>query len=234
MIALSDGEFHLAALLLDLMPLAPGLGAHGVFPFDPQGAHEHLAARRVGIREGDAGVGKDQLALLIGVLRAARFDDRQRAVALAAVERIRDLDPGVRDCRNVQCRGFQTGVGAFEQAGEEHGDACVAAKVDEPLGDGARCQSAAHAGERRERVDGDAARTVRGDVAFDAHEMLFRGRRLRADRFHPQQAAREMGREVHAHRGEVADDVAGVFIERDEERPLAAPAGRFDEGAGEH
>ena len=41
------------------------------------------------------------------------------------------------------------------------------------------------------------------------------------------------GREVDAHRGEIAHDVAGVFVEGDEKRALAAPAGRFDEGAGE-
>ena len=42
-----------------------------------------------------------------------------------------------------------------------------------------------------------------------------------------------MGREVDAHRGEIAHDVAGVFVEGDEEGALVAAAGRFDEGARE-
>ena len=39
--------------------------------------------------------------------------------------------------------------------------------------------------------------------------------------------------ELDADRGEVAHDVAGVFIEGDEKGALAAPAGRFEEEAGE-
>ena len=65
-------------------------------------------------------------------------------------------------------RCLQVRVDPFEQAGEEHGDALVAAKVNQPLGDGAgREAAAADARLRLRHQIPDAEKAARADYVLE-------------------------------------------------------------------
>jgi len=112
---------------------------------------------------------------------------------------------------------------------EEDGDAQVSAQV---ISRSATARAARTPPTRASAESGSMA-TQRGRCSammpLDAHEMLLRGGRLGAQRVHPQQALGRMGREMDAHLGEIAHDVARVLIEGDE-TGLARHGGRPPRG----
>ena len=88
MVERSAPRERLAALLVLLLPA--------------QRAHQHLAAGAVDVRQHRAGRAQDQLAHLVRMPGAARLDDGQRAVALAAADDVGEVDPRIGDGRDLQ------------------------------------------------------------------------------------------------------------------------------------
>jgi hypothetical protein len=78
--------------------------ALGAFLFPAQRAHQHLAARGVGVAQSHTRIAEDQLAHLVRMRRAAGLDDGQAPVALPGLRQIVEVDPGVRERRDLQRR----------------------------------------------------------------------------------------------------------------------------------
>jgi hypothetical protein len=130
----SRGGFGLRDLQLQSLEHVGDLGAllRGhlfLLPFPAGHAHEHLALGDEDVGEGDAIVGERQLSNLVRVPGAARFHDRQGAVALAVVHDVRDVDPGVGDGGNAGC-GRLVGVEPIHQGGIHHRDSRTGARWD--------------------------------------------------------------------------------------------------------
>ena len=93
--------------------------------------HQDFAAGGVGIGQGDAGVAQDQLADLVGMRGTARFDDGQAPVALSGLHQVAQVDPGVRERRDLQRRAaFGLAGHLVEQAGADEGCAICLGPVN--------------------------------------------------------------------------------------------------------
>src|SRR5258706_2226750 len=124
-------HLQLAALVVELGAALPRLAALLVLLLPAQRAHQHLAAGAVDVRQHRAAGAEDQLAHLVRVPGAARLDDSQRAVALAAADHVGKVDPGIGDGRDLQVGRLGRRIIALVDGGDEYRDALVLHHVDQ-------------------------------------------------------------------------------------------------------
>nr|ART36605.1 C65 [uncultured bacterium] len=195
-----------------------------------QCAHQHLAARGVGVGQGHPGVAQDQLAHLVRMRRATGLDDRHAPVALSGLHQVIEVDPGVRERGYLQWRAALGAAGQFvEQAGAQQRDAVGLRPVDQPLHHAVRRQFIAGFGPGVDRVDHQAAGAMLLGERLDAPQVDLRAAGDGAGRDHMQAAVLHVGIEPDAYRGQVADHLGIFRIETDKQGALAAPAGRLRE-----
>ncbi len=192
--------------------------------FPSQRAHEHLAAGGVDVGQRDSAATQLQLAYLVGMSHAARFDDGQGAVALAGSNHVREMDPRVRDRGDAGGAGLLTGIGAFEKRGNHNGGPARLREIEHPLrGIGRPVPECATEG--GDRVHDEVFRAVLDHPHSDASEVLVGAVRPRVNGLQAEQSARDVRRQVNAHRRHIAEDLRRRFVEAHIERPFVAAAG---------
>ena len=97
------------------------------------------------------------------------------------------------------------------------------------LADRARSPERARLGDRRQRIDHHAVRSIFADQRPDLQQVFFGADAFGASRIQPQQARLDVRLELDADRREIAHDLFCALVEAHEQRALAAPAGGLDE-----
>ena len=197
--------------------------------FPAQRAHQHLAARGVDVRQLRPLCAQHELAHLVRVLRTARLDDGERSIAFAAADQIRQMDPGIRNRRDLQVGRFCLQIAALNERGDDYGDLVVPHLVDEAVADGTGRANRAALGDGGQRIDHHATRLMLEKQRRDSDQVLFRVGHVGPARIHAQQTGLHVRIEMNADRSEIAPDPLAPFVKTHEQRSLAAPTRAFRE-----
>src|SRR3984885_3334935 len=158
--------------------------------------------------------------------RAAVLDDGYAPIALSGLHQVVEMDPGVRDLRNLQRRAAYRFTGCFvEQAGADEGDAVTLRPVEQPFRDAMRGQLVSGLRERGHGIYDHATGFMLLCEPFYANQECFRAAADGAGGDHAQGTVLYITIQPDSNRAQVADDLAAIRIETDEHGALAASAG---------
>src|SRR6202521_1147527 len=223
------GELQLTAFVTEFrVPLQLSGALLGLL-FPAQRAHQHVAARGVHVRQRRRRCTQHELAHLVRVLRTARLDDSERSIAFAAADQIRQMDPGIRNRRDLQVGRFSLWIVALDERGDDCGDLVVPHLVDEAVADGTGRAERAALADGRQRIDHNTTRLMLAKQRCDSDQVVFRVGYVRPAGIHAHQTGLHVGIQVNSDRSEIASDSLAAFVKTHEQRALAAPTGAFRE-----
>ena len=176
-------------------------------------------------------VGQAKLPDLVGMLHAARLEDVQAAVALAAPLKYLQQEPGVHQRRNAQL-GMLQSPADDGQVGTEGGNTLHLQEIDQPGEHRLDFQLAGRGAQIGNRIKNDDGRIEPFDGLVHSHQVHLQSVESRPGVAEFQQAFSHPLRQVEADGVHVADDLVPGFLEGEIEAALAAPAGGVDEVGG--